>query len=592
MKGAVSKKLGLMVLSVFLIFIISGCGTESDNSHNEITTPETVTYDEVETCGTCHNHTEGSGLYDDYRSSPHALSEYVFPLALCARCHTNEGAQAYIGYVNGTESISEMEDATAGLADIEDPSNMSCRTCHDKDAPTMLLGDKTIGLPAAWSSEFKTCTACHQLLDTDDTAISEIYHEHMGDEYKITDTHYDDPATPVRDARGTAHSGIEGYVLDPSNERVCRDCHNVHDADKTIQEDWAESAHGDLGGEPWIHYDWKPVTGGSSGTGRQDCQRCHTSTGFKNFAVDPALYNAANNVFAATGEQAEVLYCWACHKDNAGGLREPGSFSATAPYDEPASRITAVPDINGSEICLCCHSGNASGEDAIASSTADFTNTTFKNSHYLAAGGVLFRTAGYEYNGVSYDNAPYFEHDVIGYDASAAPNTGTNGPCVGCHMGSDEGHKFEVVKKDINGHITEIPANENICSNCHKLSEHGDYSITAADLNEEAEGYHASLDALANKLAGIGLPYLGSHPYFGNADRTPSDFTGGTLVNSVGKNNMGAAFNFNLLHHEPGGYAHNRYYTKRLIFDSIDWGFSNAAAWLCSSCGLTNVTRP
>jgi hypothetical protein len=113
------------------------------------------------------------------------------------------------------------------------------------------------------------------------------------------------------------------------------------------------------------------------------------------------------------------------------------------------------------------------------------------------------------------------------------------------------------------------------------------------------------LDALANKLAGIGLPYLGSHPYFGNADRTPSDFTGGTLVNSVGKNNMGAAFNFNLLHHEPGGYAHNRYYTKRLIFDSIDWldnsimnssidltGFSNAAAWLCSSCGLTNVTRP
>ena len=25
------------------------------------------------------------------------------------------------------------------------------------------------------------------------------------------------------------------------------------------------------------------------------------------------------------------------------------------------------------------------------------------------------------------------------------------------------------------------------------------------------------------------------------------------------------------LHHEPGAYAHNRFYAKRLLFDSIDW---------------------
>jgi len=34
---------------------------------------------------------------------------------------------------------------------------------------------------------------------------------------------------------------------------------------------------------------------------------------------------------------------------------------------------------------------------------------------------------------------------------------------------------------------------------------------------------------------------------------------------------MGAAFNYNLLKHEPGAYTHNRRYTKRLIWDSIDW---------------------
>jgi hypothetical protein len=39
----------------------------------------------------------------------------------------------------------------------------------------------------------------------------------------------------------------------------------------------------------------------------------------------------------------------------------------------------------------------------------------------------------------------------------------------------------------------------------------------------------------------------------------------------TGQNNMGAAFNFNLLEHDPGAYAHNRMYVKRLIYDSIDW---------------------
>jgi hypothetical protein len=46
-----------------------------------------------------------------------------------------------------------------------------------------------------------------------------------------------------------------------------------------------------------------------------------------------------------------------------------------------------------------------------------------------------------------------------------------------------------------------------------------------------------------------------------------ADTTGAT----TGKNNMGAAFNYNLLEHDPGAFAHNRYYSKRLIYDAIDW---------------------
>jgi hypothetical protein len=34
---------------------------------------------------------------------------------------------------------------------------------------------------------------------------------------------------------------------------------------------------------------------------------------------------------------------------------------------------------------------------------------------------------------------------------------------------------------------------------------------------------------------------------------------------------MGAAFNYYMLYYDPGAFAHNRRYVRRLIFDSMDW---------------------
>jgi hypothetical protein len=39
----------------------------------------------------------------------------------------------------------------------------------------------------------------------------------------------------------------------------------------------------------------------------------------------------------------------------------------------------------------------------------------------------------------------------------------------------------------------------------------------------------------------------------------------------TGQSNMGAAFNYNLLAHDPGAFVHNQMYVKRLIYDSLDW---------------------
>jgi hypothetical protein len=55
------------------------------------------------------------------------------------------------------------------------------------------------------------------------------------------------------------------------------------------------------------------------------------------------------------------------------------------------------------------------------------------------------------------------------------------------------------------------------------------------------------------------------------AAATDTDTTG----NTTGRYNLGAAYNLNLLEHDPGGYAHNRIYAKRLLYDSIDWADDN-----------------
>jgi len=75
----------------------------------------------------------------------------------------------------------------------------------------------------------------------------------------------------------------------------------------------------------------------------------------------------------------------------------------------------------------------------------------------------------------------------------------------------------------------------------------------------------------------------------------------------INEGNFGAAHNYNYLHHEPGAYAHNRFYAKRLIFDSIDWvdnyvldgsitidkaTYPEAAHWLDSDATTGVTNRP
>lgn len=228
----------------------------------------------------------------------------------------------------------------------------------------------------------------------------------------------------------------------------------------------------------------------------------------------------------------------------------------------------------------------------------DFKNLSFINSHYLTGGATVYAVSGYELTGYGlvYANSDYYAHNQIG--TSRQPASGTGGSCVGCHM-TPARHTFKGWTKDAaTEKITGIVSLA--CAACHS-------DMTAEEMNVEKERFEAALYALQAQLATKGFYFSTNNPYFFTA---PYDTTyvapkgacpeknlavlnwqtGGTVVRTwntttskcdisvgvpgtggTGANNMGAAFNLNLLIHDPGAYTHNRNYAKRLIWDSIDW---------------------
>jgi hypothetical protein len=536
-------------------------------------------------CGQCHNasfpaghltyHPNGADILEDYERSGHfnSINEHTLATALtttpedvrakCSRCHTDEGFRLYVASVPGTLGYDSIGAILDDQPAVEDASPVECRTCHDPH--TTDAGDftrlKTSVLNGdTQSGEFNQCTACHQLINVNGTAITDAYHDPAVNPYgSVDEIIVDSHAAVPGDTRGnllSLASPQKLYYVKKGDDNACSACHNPHSADLTINRQYAESGHGDALAKPWAEEKF-----GSS------CQQCHTSTGFKNIAdaltAGTAYNSALNDLSYLTADQSTTIYCWGCHTDFKGGLRNPAKeyaiTTSISSYKTMAGGPITFPDVSGSNICVLCHSGRRTG-GYIQNLADPFTDLRFQDAHYLAAAGVLFRKIGYQYRpDANYNNVPYFEHDEIGSDTVA--DTGTNGPCVGCHLSTNpEEHLFSPVSAE-GETITAITSTA--CALCH-TPEHGE--MTVAKLTEEEEGFEAGLEALAAQLALNGHPYLGGYPYFATGDWTNS-----TSNASIGRNNMGAAFNWNMLRNEPGCFAHNSVYAKRLIYDSIDW---------------------
>lgn len=629
-------------------------------------------------CGQCHNsdmdhnayHPEADNIVEDYTASAHRGGNGERNTTKCTKCHTDEGARAYKNVMTSVGL-----DSAVPVVDVASP--IQCRTCHDPHNPGELLKPATVSRTGAvtGSAEYNTCTNCHQkhnaavgttvvssgvdvTAGTTDGSSGDVLYHTKRLERMISDTHNDDPATGY----GKETNLIEGYAMKASSERVCRDCHNVHSGDLTINREWAASAHGGhilhakeeaiestdeetleqtkaviaagSDSEAWAHYDWDKTfkaDGTDAGTlpdkDRADCQRCHTSTGAMNFMKNPAAYNPANNDFShlvgwkvnadgttTSSGQNEMLYCWACHANNSGALRNPGAISEVYEGTVAAPLVKVdYPNVNGSNVCMTCHLGRETG--AVVKTKTGFDNLSFVNSHYLAAGGSVFGQTGYTFGSRDYSIPAGDTHVKIGTGTTgnaAVDANYTNGPCVSCHFDSNDGsHTLSPLTEYAVGDVALNP----VCVNCHATRGAGTNAETtwlgtdaiAATLQGSTHKarYQAALEALKVQLDAKGIFFSNDNPYFFTApyndeyteegactDNLPVKNwqTGGTstftwsaadnrcnsTVNvagttGTGMNNMGAAFNYNLLEHEPGGVAHNRRYTRRLIYDSIDW---------------------
>lgn len=312
-------------------------------------------------------------------------------------------------------------------------------------------------------------------------------------------------------------------------------------------EQWRVSPHAKKDAEAFRHWD-------KDGAVPERCAACHSHGGYMDFlGADGSEPDRVDKPHATD----TVIGCTTCHNDETLAMRQ---------VEFPSGAV--VRDAGRSIRCMVCHQGRQSGpgvHKAHGSLDPDKVSDTisFQNVHYRAAAATAYGTlvkGGYEYQGQSY--AGEYKH-VKGYQA-----------CVECH----------------DAHTTTV--REETCAVCHKEANGGrmervrmfkaDYDGDGNDqegIAEEIQGLHATLmtyiQAYARKTAGTAIVYdAHNYPYFltdknGNGRLDADEATRSNGYKTWTPRLAKAAYNYQFVAKDPGGYAHNGIYIIQLLHDSI-----------------------
>lgn len=389
----------------------------------------------------------------------------------------------------------------------------------------------------------------------------------------ISDTHFDDWRIQANgNFVSSSTSQIEGYVLNSaiswapdgqgyvlwnSPSACAASCHDFHNEDLTINNEWYESGHANVLAGAFT----------STNVSGNVCQRCHSSAGFANYV---SAGNTAYPMWDTTsiGKALSHITCTACHD----GTAYPTETSLLLRKSGIANFISGNANSTGtgftsfegalnagaSASCIVCHQGYLSGytlyNTMIAKTSVDLCNpidnsTSLKDggggptaisrnqTHYLASAAVLFGMKGFEYNATSVTTGYYtpgnpFHQSLL---------------CVGCHM---------------SGGSHEMRPSIDVCRGCHGQVESFEDIGAFRDMDgdgiagrpkDEIDGLISKINA---ELTARGVIVYTSWPYY---RKSVSDWTEYELI---------AAFNADFIHHDPGAYAHNFRYAVQLLRDS------------------------
>lgn len=422
-------------------------------------------------------------------------------------------------------------------------------------------------------------------------------------------------ATKVATAVEKAHFyNMTASQLDPDNfapavyvsanyQKSCTSCHDPHKGNNGVgqeHKDWAESGHGNVNNHAWADEDFKE---------NASCIRCHTATGFIDYVSSG--YTLPTTTWAKAGDTTrEVVTCKACHTDYnfKNRVRNAGAF--TAPYNS-GKNPQKFPSVGATNLCIPCHAGRESGDTV--KGVSDFSNSSFKNSHYLAAAGLMYMKAGFTgFTSASAAIGTSTYGKTLTPDSTSTPdgisggvssthrklgtslingdshntaffvagNLDSDGPCVVCHLNGASSS----APSRASSHTLAINADafDQVCVKCH--DDEAGTPLTGANfktvfLDPQAEVFQNALDLAVSILqTNYNIKYdENTYPYFYDLAKDAAgktavkDWTRGTKNQQYGMKVMGACFNINLLKKEPAAYVHARTYVRRLVYDTIDF---------------------
>ena len=506
------------------------------------------------------------------------LDRTAYLETLCSGCHSGN-----------TDRVVSDYDSSGHKA-----KHVSCQECHSEAPHTDVVA---------------TCVACHASgnsrgLPWPPTGLS-FHNAYSGTNLCDSCHELHNPSIILPGAAPYPHYNNFSTAQYVTANIACDNCHSsLSDASFHLypaHTEWGGSGKGNIRSASWTAYDFKtrgtPAPATPENSTGDDCVRCHTSTGYINYLTsgykDITAWGTSG--LAVDGDRTrEMIACKACHntpfdaefstrgfqRDKNGRVISWGPAVPSGYYNYSSAatgkiliRMDLPASVGISNICVACHTGTAAGATImeVAYVTGQRTgpfwqNVDFINPHYMGAAGIVFGMTGYTYrNFADYDNPGSYIHNGLG--------DGQVGNCVTCHVSSADKHSHSPVTRDANGVITAITSAR--CNDCHEAGSHP--IPDGAALEAFRSSYRASLQAVAELLAVKEIYFdRAQYPYFFTgaaehsfANRTVNWDAAAPLFK--GADIMGAAFNLKLLEADAGSYVHNSFYTKRLLYDTIDF---------------------